>query len=95
MPRDCKFRDAAKAWWAKAESEGEQAYFVRCRVLPNDKRLQRLANDYILRPLAKKYSHRLLDVYRRLLDEYPNVNGDSIAEELAAPISHQQKLSAL
>lgn len=61
-------KSAVAAWFKKARVVGEERYFVT-HVLEDKK----WPNDVMLAVIAKKYPQRLADVYRRLVDERPEM----------------------
>jgi hypothetical protein len=76
--------EAAKAWWAKAEKVGEEAYMVE-RLLPpvaKDGRTLWL-RSLPLRLIVTKYPKRLPELYREVLDKRPDLQSWELAEEIA------------
>jgi hypothetical protein len=72
---------AVTKWWLEAKEIGEESYFVR-RVLEN-KNDKAWPNWLILQVLAHKYPSNLPGVYRRLVDDRPDMHGSDVAEAVA------------
>ena len=80
----------AEAWFARASKLGEEQYAVQ-HALPEDKE-DTNEQMQILRLLAKKYPARLLDVYRRILGERPEMQSQQLAKLIArGPLIKAQK----
>lgn len=77
---NCAVERAARAWWAKAQAMGEEAYVV-AHVLPSALDA-RAPHDVVLLILARKYPRQLEDAYRRALGR-PRMSTGGIASAIA------------
>jgi len=68
-------------WWTKAQEVGEEMYCVE-HVL-GEKKADQGANWPMVTVLAHKYPKRLPGVYRRMLEERPELYGHALAEAIA------------
>ncbi len=89
---------AATGWWAKAQKQGEEAYLLD-RVLPpapeGDRRTG--ANEHLLRVIAVKYPKQVPVLYRKVLDQRPELDSSALVETLArssAPVKDKLDLLA-
>jgi hypothetical protein len=82
-------KDRAQTWWESAQKDGEQGYLLG-HVLPRGKVWP---NEYMLRVLAKKHSHRLPEVYRTLMNKQPKMQSWPVADALAtSDVPREQKI---
>jgi WD40 repeat protein len=70
----------AKAWWEEASKVGEEAYVVK-NVL-GDKESKWL-NTLMLEIITRRYANQLPQLYRKMLDERPMMNGSPILQAIA------------
>jgi hypothetical protein len=81
----------ALAWWKKAREIGEESYLLS-HVLPRGEK-EEWPSQYMLHILARKYTKRLPEVYRTLLDQRPEMQSWPVAEAVAtSTLSRAQKL---
>jgi hypothetical protein len=77
-------KSAALVWWEKAQKQGEEAYLL-ARVLPpapkDDERA--IVNVHLLRVIAAKYPKHVPTLYRKVLNERPDLDSWSLAKALA------------
>jgi hypothetical protein len=86
-------RDKVRKWWAKAKTLGEERYLL-AQVLPSGDSA-REPNRHVLRVLMKKYPQHLERVYRSLLSDHPNLDGDVLVQAIRASSLPRRKQIAL
>ena len=76
-------KSAARAWWEKAQKQGEEAYLVE-RVLPSAAKgdEQAAVNAHLLRVIAAKFPKSIPVVYKTVLEKYPNLDSTPLAAAL-------------
>jgi hypothetical protein len=71
----------ARAWWQQAKKVGERAHLLANALRPAENLAS--PNEHILRVLIKKYPTDLPSVYRRLVDNYPELQSWGLADGVA------------
>lgn len=72
-------RTAVLNWWKKVEAQGERSFLLE-RVYPGKK--DGFPNSAQLAILSKKYPEALPEVYRRMLDEFPEAESHPVAKAI-------------
>ena len=108
-PNDRNDRSAEKAlaevWWKGARKQGEETYFV-ANVLPPLPVADSPGNEFAaqkdewpveshVRLLGKKYPHRLVQIYRDVLENRPRMQTSAIVEALSASSLAEKDKAAL
>jgi len=71
----------AQAWWDKARKEGEEAYFLRHVLPPEEKATS--PSSLMLSIITKKYPQHLPKLYKAILEDRPKIQSWPIAEAVA------------
>lgn len=88
----------ARAWWEKAQKDGEEKWLVAHVTPEPDVNLAGMppANEVIFRALGVKYPARLGEFYRTLLDKQPERGSRLLADAVAASnLPREKKLAVL
>ncbi len=81
----------AEKWWKEARALGQEKYALR-HALNRD---QGCFDPYQLEVLRKRYPRRLPGLYRKILDDHPDIDSSSLAEAIAdssLPLDEKLKL---
>ncbi len=91
---ECTEPVAAREWWRMAREQGEEAYWSEhAYTAKNTGNVQNSPCEAMLRLLARRHPRALAGVYRKLLDEHPDMQDAAVVDAIAiSDLSREQKI---
>jgi hypothetical protein len=86
---------AAQAWWNEAQKK-EEAYLLDHVLVSDSNHTEPYVSNHLLRLIQTKYPERIPSLYRKVLDERPEIDSSSLADAvLKSKLPDKEKLELL